>query len=163
MRAKASAGVHRWPTATTTSCWEAGRFPPYHGWILAYSPTSLTLLNTMEYDPNGSEGGIWMAGQGLAEDSNGDLYASVANGSFDGVTNFGESLVHLDPNLNVLDYFSPYNEAVLSAGDEDLGSGGLLVVSDQPGPFPHILIGGGKPLNLRRKPRQHGAHEHRLE
>jgi hypothetical protein len=125
-----------------------GDIPPYHGWILAYSPTSLMLLNTWNVTPNGTEGAIWMAGQALAEDSNGDIYASTANGTFDGATDFGMSFVHLDPNLNVLDYFSPHNEAVLSAGDEDLGSGGLLVVPDQSGPFPHILIGAGKPASI---------------
>jgi hypothetical protein len=44
----------------------------------------------------------------------------------------------------VLDYFTPYNQAALDAGDEDLGSGGLVLLPDQTGTYAHVLIGAGK-------------------
>jgi hypothetical protein len=33
---------------------------------------------------------------------------------------------------------------VLSAGDQDLGSGGVVLLPDQPGPNPHLLVTAGK-------------------
>jgi len=50
----------------------------------------------------------------------------------------------LSPNLTLLDYFTPYNEVPLSKIDQDLGSGGVLLVSNQSGKFPHEAIGCGK-------------------
>jgi hypothetical protein len=44
----------------------------------------------------------------------------------------------------VADYFAPPNPKALDKADSDLGSGGALLVPDQPGPKPHLLIGGGK-------------------
>ncbi len=41
-------------------------------------------------------------------DSHGDLYAVTGNGNFDGVANFGESLLHLSgSNLSLLDWYTP--------------------------------------------------------
>ena len=50
----------------------------------------------------------------------------------------------LNPNLTVADYFTPANQAFLSRNDKDLDSGGTLILPDQPGPFPHLLLTGGK-------------------
>ena len=33
----------------------------------------------------------------------------------------------------------------LQDNDSDTGSGGVILLPDQPGPFPHLLVGGGKP------------------
>ena len=48
--------------------------------------------------------------------------------------------------LTLLDYFTPQNQAVLGAPnhDVDVGSGGVLLLPDQPGQFPHILVEAGK-------------------
>src|SRR5437879_4104660 len=45
---------------------------------------------------------------------------------------------------NVGDYFTPFNEANLQTNDIDLGSGGPMVVPDQSGTVPHLLVGAGK-------------------
>jgi hypothetical protein len=61
-----------------------------------------------------------------------------------GGRDYGDSALKLNGALRVTDYFTPYNQKQLSATDRDLGSGGALLVPDQPGPRPHLLIGGSK-------------------
>ncbi|MDP9159402.1 MAG: hypothetical protein M3O09_04135 [Acidobacteriota bacterium] len=117
---------------------------PYHGWIFAYSAASLAQVGVWNSTSTGSEGAIWMAGSGIAADAAGNVYVITSNGSWNGSSDLSESFVKLSPNLTVLDYFTPYNEAKLSSIDQDLGSGGLLLVPDQAGLFPHEVIGCGK-------------------
>jgi hypothetical protein len=117
---------------------------PYHGWIFSYSAGSLAQVGVWNATTTGSEGAIWMAGSGIAADSGGNVYAMTSNGSWDGTSNFSDSFVKLSPNLTLLDYFTPFNQATLSAHDQDLGSGGVLLVPDQSGAFPHEIIGCGK-------------------
>jgi hypothetical protein len=44
----------------------------------------------------------------------------------------------------VVDWFTPYNQATLSSQDADLGASGIVVLPDQPGAHPHLLVSGGK-------------------
>jgi hypothetical protein len=139
---------------------------PYHGWIIGFNATNLLVLtnyvfNTTpnatvaEFPDNTGEGGIWMSGGGLAVDDDTNIFVSVANGSFD-VTNgsanvnYGDSFLKLTTSngLAVADYFTPWNQATLQANDQDLGSGGMMLLPDQPGPVPHEMISGGKPGEL---------------
>src|SRR5262249_49467042 len=59
---------------------------------------------------------------------------------------YGESVLKFPPSagLTVGDYFTPFNQATLTANDTDLASGGVMVLPDQPGPNPHLLIAAGK-------------------
>ena len=43
-----------------------------------------------------------------------------------------------------LDYFSPQIQSALDSGNIDLGSGGLLLLPDQPGAHPHEMVSAGK-------------------
>jgi hypothetical protein len=120
---------------------------PYHGWVLGYDAATLQLVNGAVYnvDPNGSDAGIWMSGAGLAADAQGNIYFSTGNGTFDvnqGGGDYGDSLVKLSTQsgLAVADYFTPSNQAYLNSNDLDLGSGGVLVLPDQPGLHPHLLV-----------------------
>jgi len=115
------------------------------GWVFAYDAASLGQVAAWIDTPTGKFGGIWMAGSGIATDSAGNIYVSSGNGDWDGVNNFSMSFVKLDATLHVLDYFTPFNWQSLSAADKDLGSGGVLIVPDQPGVFSHEIIGCGKP------------------
>jgi hypothetical protein len=122
-----------------------GDNPPYHGWVFAYNAVSLARVAAWSDSPTGSMGGIWMAGAGIAADSTGDIYVASGNGTWDGNTNLSTSFIRLSPNLNVVDFFTPFNQAALSRADLDFGAGGILLLPDQPGPFPHELVGCGKP------------------
>jgi hypothetical protein len=119
--------------------------PPYHGLLFAFDELTLTQKAKWNDTPSGSEGGIWMSGAAPTADSAGNIYISSGNGTLDGVTNFGESAVKLSPALKVLDYFTPFDFSSLNVNDVDLGSGSVVVVPDQPGPFAHELIACGKP------------------
>jgi hypothetical protein len=73
-------------------------------------------------------------------DASGNLYVPTGNGTFDGVTGFGESLVKLAPSsLSVLDFFAPSAYNTLNANDLDFGSAGPSLV-----PGTNLIIQGGK-------------------
>jgi hypothetical protein len=135
---------------------------PYHGWILGYNPSNFVQLTNFifnttpnstiaQFGVNAAEGGIWMAGGSLAVDSNTNLYLEVANGSFN-VTNgsanteYGDSFIKLSTTngLRVADYFTPHEQASMQQNDQDLGSGGCVLLPDQTGPQPRLLFGAGK-------------------
>ena len=125
----------------------------YHGWIFAYSPSSLARIGVWNTTPapcsaSTCAGAIWMGGSGIAADSSGNLYVMTGNGDYNGSTNFGQSFVKLSPNLTVLDHFTPYNWSTLDKTDGDVGSGGVLLVPNQTGSFPHEIIGCGKPPTI---------------
>ena len=128
---------------------------PYHGWLFAYSAATLTqqaaYLTTPEATSNGGLAGFWMAGSGVAADSNASIFITTGNGDFDTThipaTLLGDSVLKLFFNgssISLSDYFTPYNQGSLDGGDTDLGSGGALVLPDQPGSTPHELIQVGK-------------------
>jgi hypothetical protein len=129
----------------STGCKGLESFPKInnHGWILAYSTLSLTQPPTVFVtSPATNNAGIWQSGGGPVADSNGDIYFTTADGVFDqnkGGLDFGLSVLKLDPNLNFLDFFTPYNEAtVLEPNDFDLSSVGPLLLN-LPGSAPVIV------------------------
>ncbi len=126
---------------------------PYHGWILGYDETMLTQEVVYNTTPNGSLGGIWEAGCGPGVDTNGDLITITGNGTFDtgaSPVDYGDSFLRLTPGvgttgtMTVSSFFTPLNEMTLEDDDLDMGSGGNLLLPDQPGPNPHLMIGIGK-------------------
>jgi Putative Ig domain len=125
------------------------------GWILGYSYDGSSFSQVFVYcsEPSsetGWGGGIWMAGQGLPMDADSNLFAVTGNGQFDTdltrPINYGDSIIRIDLSKGpaVQDYFTPSNQATLSANDQDLGSGGIAILPDQPGPNPHLLVQAGK-------------------
>ena len=120
---------------------------PYHGWVLSFSASNLSLLNKFNDSPNGNRGGIWMAGGAPAADSSNNLYLITGNGDYDGTNDFGDSILKLSSTLSLLDSFTPSIQAQLNAADLDLGSGGAVVLIDlpsAPADHQHLLVGGGK-------------------
>jgi Legume lectin domain/Chitobiase/beta-hexosaminidase C-terminal domain/PQQ-like domain len=123
---------------------------PYHGWIMSYSASTLAQEAVFNTSPNGGLDGVWMSGDGVAADSAGNLYFATGNGTYDGVTNYGDSIVKLGPpsggTFPVVDWFTPLNQNSLSNGDTDVASGGLLLLPDMPAGVPHTqqLVQMGK-------------------
>jgi len=120
---------------------------PYHGWVLSFDASNLSLLNKFNDSPNGNRGGIWMAGGAPAADSSNNLYLITGNGDYDGTNDFGDSILKLSSTLTRLDSFTPSVQDQLNAADLDLGSGGAVVLIDLPLAPPdhrHLLVGGGK-------------------
>jgi outer membrane protein assembly factor BamB len=121
----------------------------YHGWLMGFNESSLFSTGVFVDTPNGAEGGFW--GSGMAADSSGAIYAASGNGDFsanDGGIDYGDSVMRFTPtgaSINLVDYFTPWDESMLDVYDTDVGSGGILLLPDQPGsPYPHLLVQVGK-------------------
>jgi len=123
---------------------------PYHGWLIGYDATTLNQVAVFNTTPNGGLGGVWMAGSGPAADQTGSIYVSTGNGTFDVTASqqpaYGDSVLKLSTGngVSVADFFTPWNQAALASSDLDLGSGGVVVLPDQPGAHPHLLVTAGK-------------------
>ena len=122
---------------------------PYHGWVMSYNSSTLAQEAVFNTTPNGGLGGVWMGGGGVAADSNSNFYFATGNGSYDGTTGFGDSVVKLATpnggNFPIADWFTPFNQSTLDGGDTDLGSGGVLLLPDlTSGSHPHLLVEMGK-------------------
>ena len=120
---------------------------PYHGWVLGYNGATLQQVLAYNVTPDGEGAGIWHSGGGLAADSSGNIYLVTGDGAFDadtGGVDFGDSFVKMNPSGAVVDYFTPANQASLNAANDDLGSGGVMLLPDQSGSHPHLLVGAGK-------------------
>jgi hypothetical protein len=117
---------------------------PYHGWVMAYNPQTLAQKAVLNVNPDGSEGGIWLSDTGPAVDSEGNLYVPTGNGTFDatsGGRDYGDSVLKLNgSSLAVRDYFTPFDQESILAGDSDVGSSGPTLLPDQPGPHRHLLL-----------------------
>ena len=127
------------------------------GWLLGWQAGTLTplaanhIFNSQATSPhNFFLSSIWMSGFGPASDDLGNILVITGNSdpsgtTYDGATSLQESVVKVSPDLStVLDLFTPWNWATLDQMDADLGSGGLLVLPDQAGSYPHLAVAAGK-------------------
>jgi IPT/TIG domain-containing protein len=126
-----------------------GDIGTFHGWIMGYDATTLLQTTIFCVTPNGSDGGIWQAGQGLVADGLNNIYVMTGNGTFDANVagkDYGDSVLKISTSsgLAVSDYFTPSNQANLFAHDTDLGSGGPLLL-----PGTSLVVGIGKDKLLR--------------
>jgi hypothetical protein len=144
---------------------------PYTGWVMAYSESTLQQTSVLNLTPNGpstphfgdGEGAVWMSGAGLAGDTQGNIFFLDANGTFDSTLtangfpvhgNFGNAFMKVSTTGNVLaaaDYFAAYNLQSESDADQDLGSGGAMLLPDQTdakGNIRHLAVGAGKDTNI---------------
>ncbi|WP_165419851.1 LamG-like jellyroll fold domain-containing protein [Edaphobacter modestus] len=114
----------------------------------------------------GGKGGIWQGGASVALDENQNIIFVTGNGVFDqdpntGSMDWGETALKLPAamdgqqqfHLTMQDtnsYFTPSNWASLNSGggsipgDSDLGAGGALLLPQQQGEHPHMMMFGGK-------------------
>jgi hypothetical protein len=139
--------------------------PPYFGWIIAFSGSTLSRTAVLNVAPNSGGVGpsIWMSGGGPAADSAGNIYLLTANGAFETALDansfpthqdYGNSFLKISTaggSLSVADYFTMYNEVAESAADQDLGSGGGMLLpdlTDSTHTVRHLMIGAGKDGNI---------------
>jgi hypothetical protein len=153
-------------TAWTSHC----EIAPYTGWIIGYHVHSLARVTTLNVNPNGrpassflpdgSGNSFWGSGAGLSADNNGFLYGLTESGPFgelspDGFPkngDYGDTFLKLSAQpLEVVDYFTPYNQPQQAANDTDLGSGGTLILPNMTtasGEIVHLAVGAGKDGNI---------------
>ncbi|HKW57425.1 MAG TPA: hypothetical protein VJN42_08710 [Candidatus Acidoferrum sp.] len=131
---------------------------PYTAWVMSFDANTLAQVSVLNLVPNGSEGGIWMAGTAPAADASGNIYFMLGNGDFDTTLtpsgfpqngNCGNCYVKLSSSkpIMLLDYFNPSNTVAESNGDVDFGSGGPLLLPDfvdANGQTRHLAVGSGK-------------------
>jgi hypothetical protein len=138
---------------------------------MAYSETTLQQASVLNLTPNGpstphygnGEGSVWMSGAGLAADTQGNIFFLDANGTFDSTLSangfpasgdFGNSFMKVSTTGNVLaaaDFFAAYDLQSESDADQDLGSGGAMLLPDQTdagGVIHHLAVGAGKDTNI---------------
>ena len=130
----------------------------YTSWVMAYSADTLKQTAVLNLVPNGSRGGVWMAGTAPAADAAGNIYVINGNGTFDTALSSsgfpmqgdcGNCFAKLSSGSSpkLLDYFTPLNTVTLSDEDADLGSGGPLLLPDlvdATGTTRHLAVSSGK-------------------
>ena len=123
---------------------------PYYGWVMSYDAHTLAQTGVFNTSPDAGESGIWLSDTGPAADKDGNIFVVTGNGRFNaasGGRDYGDSvlkLAHGKDGLVLRDFFTPYNQQELNAQDADLGSGGPVLLPDQPGAHPHLAVLGGK-------------------
>ena len=134
----------------------------YTAWVMSFSAATLKQTAVLNLVPNGSDGGIWMAGAAPAVDAAGNIYFIIGNGTFDttlnssGFPSRGDcgncfAKISSTPPLPLLDYFTPSNTMTESDGDIDFGSGGPLLLpdlTDATGATRHLAVGSGKDAKI---------------
>jgi hypothetical protein len=120
---------------------------PWHGWVIGFNATTLQRTAVYCVSPDGYGGGIWSSGGGLGADSAGNIYFNTGNGDFTANTggrDFGDSVVKLGAAGSVVDYFTPFDQANMETQNFDLSSAGPVLLLDQPGAIPHLLVTAAK-------------------
>jgi hypothetical protein len=127
------------------------------GWLLGWNASTLAPLSSNQLNDTQATSpntfflsSIWMSGYGPAADDSGNILFVTGNSdpsgtTYDGVTDIEESVVKVSANItNVVDLFTPDNWSSLDEGDTDFGSGGVMILPDQPGSMPHLAVAAGK-------------------
>ena len=133
------------------------------GWVLAYDPLALKLLAAFYTDdqkshsvpgiPGQGHAGVWGAGGAVVADNNGNIYAISGDGYWDGINNWGDSLVKLVLTQNSstgtytlvpADYFTTSDQACRYAHGKDYGSASPLLLPPQGGAIPNLIFTTGK-------------------
>lgn len=118
----------------------------FNGWLLSYDASTLTQIAVLNMSPHmngygkfGGAGGVWMGGGGPAADGAGNVFLSTGNGPYDGGPEWGDSVLRVNRQLQVLDHFTPFDFNFLQCRDLDLASGGVMLIPGQ-----SRIVSGGK-------------------
>jgi uncharacterized protein (TIGR03437 family) len=117
----------------------------FHGWLIGYDAANLNhRVAVLSTSPNGYGASIWQSGRAPAIDAAGNLYVATGNGDFDGLSNFGESVLKLSgTGLSLLDWYTPDQWSTWNDNDLDLGSVGMILI-----PNTNLALSGGKSGHL---------------
>jgi hypothetical protein len=130
---------------------------------MGFDQSTLAQVSVLNVTPNGNEGSVWMSGAGLAADTSGNIFLLDANGTFDTTLDangfpsqgdYGNAFLKISSTnrqLAVADYFEMSNQGAENGSDEDLGSGGALVLpdlQDSSNQTRHLAVGAGKDANI---------------
>lgn len=135
---------------------------PYTSWVIGYDELTLEQVHVLNLTHNGHQGAIWQSAAAPAADSNGFLYVTLGNGTFDTTLdangfpsqgNFGNCFVKLSPqnSLHVADYWTMFNTLQETAADSDLSSGGPVLLPDMTdvnGIRRHLAVAAGKDAHI---------------
>ena len=103
----------------------------------------------------GEGAGVWMAGQGIVADPQGNLYVLTGNGDFDGVTQFGESFLKLKytppsggnaATLQVADHWTPWTDFARTGQKP---AAGKMAGMSAPSEAIRRPVGGGMSMSLK--------------
>jgi hypothetical protein len=119
----------------------------YHGWLMAYDPSTLKQLAVFNPTPQfqstdsaggpsdyGGGGAFWQGGAAPAVDADGNIFINAADGSFNadqGGNNYGDTMLKLKFNgssFQIVDWFTPSDAACIDLHDLELGSGGVALL-----------------------------------
>jgi hypothetical protein len=127
-----------------------GDAPPYQGHVVAIDRASgrvRAVFNTLCSNRRrlivpsscpASDSAIWSRAGAVVEPGGGRLLVATGNGPWNGVTDFGDSVLELGfPSLRLRQAFTPSDQAHLNTSDTDLGSGGPAYLGSG-----RALIGG---------------------
>jgi len=120
-----------------------------YSWVLGYKYDGTTLQQTGVFNTNPDHGltSIWQAGGGLAADDQGFIYPLTSEGNFDvdtGGQGYTHAVLKLSGDLELMDFFIPGSVAFLNDHDLDLSGCSPLILPDQDGQYPHVIVATGK-------------------
>jgi PQQ-like domain len=101
---------------------------------------------TSSYCPD-AQAGMFGRGQAAIDPLNNDVYVVTGNGPWNGRTDWGDSVLKLNPaGAKLIDAFTPKNQSYLNNSDSDLGSTGpaILPPITSDGKTWNLLVQGGK-------------------
>jgi len=118
-----------------------------YSWVIGYNATTLHQSGVFNTNPDHGLTSIWQAGGGLAADDEGFIYPLTSEGNFDvdvGGQGYTHAVLKLSSDLDLIDFFIPWDVAFLNSHDLDLSGCSPLIPPDQGGAFPHVIIATGK-------------------
>ncbi|HUA09857.1 MAG TPA: PQQ-binding-like beta-propeller repeat protein [Candidatus Acidoferrales bacterium] len=149
--------------ATTSGYY--GDAPYYDGHVIAVDLSSgaetifnslcsnITTFVTSSSTCSNGDSGIWARGGAVVDPDpamNGAVFVATGNGLYDGVTNFGDSVLSLTSNLSLISWYTPSDYTTLQDDDTDLGSTSpTLLPRQSTSTTPLMLVQGGKDSILR--------------
>jgi hypothetical protein len=133
-----------------------GDRPPYQGHVAIVDASSGKLLNVWNslcsdrpglLQPtscDGQQSAIWGKSGPAIDEATGNIFVATGNGSYDGKTNWGDSLLEIDPNAaQMVGNYTPADNADINRRDLDLGATSPVLMGDG------VVAQGGKDSLIR--------------